>query len=455
MTVAVEVAAALPAYSPLARWALPGGFPFLVVVERMEIIEPVLVHLQKKHVIKAGGRSRWKKNTAEAEAYDLRDWFDYLEHVDHDGRRGKPWDLATYQDYLDYRDVLQDIVSRQTGRHFGDSTIRRRQIAVESFYNYAIAAGLYVGRFIEEHVVRGRYRPPRDVDPLAHIRSNGGHEKADPEGLNRAAANEPVRPLTPHEWTILKLELGPLPSEQGEQDPRSCRSRTATELSVDTGMRCDEVASLTAAQVRDLISSRHLLPEHERETTRIELRLHKTKGLVPRDVLVPAYLVAEMERYMDGERAESIKVGRAYAAEKGEQWKEPRTFFLNQPAIPRQGGKPVTTDSLQADFRNACIAAGLVRTETRYDPDDPERVTLVKVSAHSYHDTRHSFAVWSYHAETKAGNREPWKPIQILLGHTHLQTTTDTYLKVVDIHRKRAGRQQWENTRKLREPHHG
>lgn len=449
MTVVVKFAAKLTARSPLAPYALPERFPFLIIEETMMILEPVLLHLYQTHITARG--KRWNKNTANANAYDLRDWFDFLEHRQYNkDQHGKPWDLASHEDYLEYHEVLQDLVSRQTGKYFSNSTIERRQVAVERFYAWAKQEGLYVGSFIEREVKKGRRRVPRDVDELAHIKPSLPTATTVPEGRHCSSGGEPVKPLTRHKWTVLKRELGPLPSEQDEADPRPCRTRLATELSVLTGMRVDEVVQLTKAHVQDLISHLLLLSEEEREREYIPLQLTRTKGSVERDVLVPVYLVEEMEHYIDGERAESVKVGRTYAFDKGKPYKEPSAFFLNLPDIKRYAGRPVTTDTLQADFRNACIAAGLVMIEERYDADEPTQVRFVKIAKHSYHDSRHTFAVWKYHSERANGNSEPWKVIQSLLGHKRLQVTLDTYLKVVDVHRELAGMKQWGHFKGLR-----
>ena len=46
MTISVHKAVALPVDSPLARFALPKGFPFLVIDEKAKIIEPALLYLR-------------------------------------------------------------------------------------------------------------------------------------------------------------------------------------------------------------------------------------------------------------------------------------------------------------------------------------------------------------------------------------------------------------------------
>lgn len=446
MTITVVRASAMKATHPLARYALPVDFPFLVIEETMQIIEPVLHHLYKKHVTASRGRSRWVKNTADADSFDLRDWFDFLEHREFDGRIGKPWDVCSQHDYLEYREVLQDLISRQTRKYLEDATIRRRQLAVESFYKTAEAEGLYVGPFIEMTVTKGRYRPPVDHDPLAHIRHSSSNESEQPFGRGRGGRSALVKPLNQQEWSALKKELGPLPSEQGEQDPRSARSRTATETSITTGMRVDEIASLTTAQVSRLIAQLALMPEEKRPRAYLPLKLTKTKRLVEREVLVPAYIVNEMALYMDNERAESVKMGRAYAASTNRSYREPTTFFLNQPGTKRFAGRAVTTDTLEDDFHRGCIAAGLVYIETQYDPDDPTQEMQVKTSSHVYHDTRHTFAIMTYYSEVASGSKEPWAKVQRLLGHKSLSVTLNTYLKATQVHEETAGKEQWNNT---------
>ena len=49
------------------------------------------------------------------------------------------------------------------------------------------------------------------------------------------------------------------------------------------------------------------------------------------------------------------------------------------------------------------------------------------------HDLRHTYAVWSYHILKSLGDPEPWKSIQIQLGHKHIDTTINTYLKYVSL----------------------
>lgn len=53
-----------------------------------------------------------------------------------------------------------------------------------------------------------------------------------------------------------------------------------------------------------------------------------------------------------------------------------------------------------------------------------------QVPAFSPHCLRHTYTVWSYLAEKQSGNSEPWKNLQVRLGHSSLETTINTYLRV-------------------------
>jgi hypothetical protein len=81
----VEFAAALPDGNPLTTDALPQGFPFLVDDDTDAIVEPALLFLVDAYLTKTGF---WNRNTTKRAAYDLLDWWRFLDH------QGRPWDLA-------------------------------------------------------------------------------------------------------------------------------------------------------------------------------------------------------------------------------------------------------------------------------------------------------------------------------------------------------------------------
>ena len=68
----------LPEENPLHKDALPKGFFYLVDAETEQIIEPVLYFLSHQFLFRKG---KWCPNTVEAVAYDLADWWSFLEYV--------------------------------------------------------------------------------------------------------------------------------------------------------------------------------------------------------------------------------------------------------------------------------------------------------------------------------------------------------------------------------------
>ena len=231
-----------------------------------------------------------------------------------------------------------------------------------------------------------------------------------------------MHPLSSNEWALVSRTLGPLPSEQ-ETDGRPSRDRLAAETSLWTGLRVDEIAGLTINQILDL------KPDPMEPHAALRLRVVRTKGLRPRSVLIPAHLVLELKRYIDGERAECTAVGRRHGFHAN-----PESLFVNGTASRHDAGKPIRTETLSRAFTAAVRTAGLTHSVTKTDPESGALYQSAE-AAHTFHDARHTFAAWLYHAERAGGNAEPWKIVQARLGHRQLATTLNTYLRVVDDYR--------------------
>ncbi|QYF99987.1 MULTISPECIES: tyrosine-type recombinase/integrase [Massilia] len=396
--ITVTLAVELPESNDLLPWALPKGFPILLDDELQQVIEPALHYLIAKHLRKRG-RARWNLGSAKAEAYDLRSWFDFLQHLDVDyGASGKPWDLANENDYVEYREQLHDLISNITHRPLADNTIRRMQITVESFYAFAIGRGLYQGEFLENKIKKGRSRPA-ESDALLHTRS-GRRNVGTPAYREETGPHNEVHALTAEEWNLVSRSLGPLPSEASEIGSRS-RDRLAAELSCGTGLRVDEVAQISINQVLDLDAKWRRLSEEDRLESYVDLYLTKTKGLKPRTVLVPGYLVPEIMLYCENERRIAVDAGKAIANKRKKIFREPRSLFVNNANAGFNAGNLIRPSSLSHAFSVACRACGLLTRITRTDPETMELYSET-VSAHSFHDLRHTFAVWKY---TDAKNR--------------------------------------------------
>jgi len=431
----VELATVLPDGDPLATNALPKGFPFLIDDDTHQIVEPALLFLVDAYLTKTGS---WNRNTAKRAAYDLLDWWRFLDH------HGRSWDLADDRDLDAYRDSMIGQISPRTFEKYKAATIRARRTVVRRFYGWARKRGWYAGGLEEAREVREVYLSV-ERDRLAHLHSGRRRIEVDPGTVRSSARpDEKVRPLIggdPHNASFPRIakHLGPLPSERGADDPIPSRDRLAAELSVSTGLRVDEVARLTIFQILDLPVD----GDPERFTT---MHIRKTKRLVERDVNVPNYLIPDLHAYIDGERNECLAVARRYWLKKKSD--EPKVLFVNGVDARQSAGKPVSADTLSGAFRCAVIKAGLTERVAKTDPDTGE-VRQVLVPRHRYHDLRHTYALWTYHALVEQGTSEPWKIIQSLLGHAHLSTTLDTYLRVVNVEKARTADRVYEVMRSV------
>ena len=411
--ITVNRSVGLPRDDPFAADSLPPGYSYLVDDETHCVIEPALLWLCHQY---PPARSMWRPTTVANAAYDLCDWWRYLAHA------GKAWDTADERDLVAYRDSMLHAVSPRTCEHYDLRSIRRRMGTVVSLYRWAAENGYYSGRFLDQQEIRKVVRPI-DADPLAHtspsVRACRLSRVLPP---STRSADDHVRPLSSKEWALVSHALGPLPSEL-QTGGRPSRDRLGAEISLWTGLRVDEIAGLTINQVRDLT------PDPMEPHAALRLRVVRTKGLRPRWVLIPTHLVLELRRYIDGERAECIAVGRRHGLRAN-----PESLFVNGNASRHDAGKPIRAETLSRAFTAAVRTAGLTRSVTKTDPETGALYQSAE-AAHTFHDARHTFAAWMYHAERAGGNAEPWKIIQARLGHRQLATTLNTYLRVVDDYR--------------------
>ena len=396
--------------------ALPSGYSFVVDDESSTPVEPILIWLVHAYPPKT---RKLRRSTVEAAAYDLCDWWRYLEV------RKLVWNEVDSEDLVQYRDSLLSAVSPRTRQAYDEKTIGRRLYSIGSFYDWALQRKLFLGEGLNPPKISKVIRSI-DSDALIHTRGKGlqtkGHALA-PRVVG--SPDEHVHPLTGREWRSVASVLGPLPSERATGAVGMCRDRLASEVSVWTGMRSDEVAGLTRHQILDL-------PRGDDPHQVIALSITHTKGLAPRTVLIPTHLVNELIEYIDTERAESVSFGLKF-----ELKKDPVSLFVNGVGSRHDSGSAIKAYTLSAAFKSAVLAAGLTRRVERINLETSESVTEL-VSAHSFHDLRHTFAVWLYQAEAASGNPEPWKVVQARLGHKYLKTTCDTYLRVVDTFRANA-----------------
>ncbi|MCB4824265.1 tyrosine-type recombinase/integrase [Roseicella aerolata] len=389
--------------------ALPSGFPFLVDADTGQVVEAALLFLVQRHLEVS---RRWVVNTALAHAHDLNDWWKYL------GARGLAWDEVGRADLLDYKRAMEATISLATHGPLSLSSRRRRLGTVLAMYAWARRKKLFTGDF--DDVELRHVRRSLDSDPLAHIGSRPEVVTvSDLMPRDNSGPDDKVRPLTGRDARLVMRELGPLPSENIPGVP--CRDRLAGETALNTGARVDEIAKMPVHRVLALLPSD---PDDARAV--VPLRLTETKGMVPRTVLVPTWLLRELVAYIEGERKQALERARELGLPAGA-----RTLFVNGIEARAHVGRPIRRATLQDAFRRAVVAAGLIVRVPKVNPENGE-LYLKAVPKHSFHDLRHTFAVWTYQARHMMGDPTPWKYVQARLGHKTVAITMAFYVRVVD-----------------------
>jgi integrase len=374
----------------------PSGF-HLVVTDNAVIVEPVFLWLWQK--FRRNKRSRVVGNTQKAYCEDLYEWLSYLEIVK------RRWDLVSAADLELYVDRMVAATSPKTGRPYAPATIRRRMATILSFYKWAAAKGMLAHDIGDVAVTETiRLARAQDTDAMAHLHSDPAEAEVSTL-LPPAYEKDQVDAFSPRDLKAVLHHLGP--SHDAIDDPRPHRDRIIATLAVSTGMRIDEIASLTLPQFATLRRD----PAYDN----YPLQLTKTKRLRPRTVIVPGSVYDDVAAYVDTERRAAVSHRRQTDA-----------LFVNHAHAPRAAGGRLTATSVSRSFHAAVVQAGLYRSFK--DPEGRDRV----VANHTFHDLRHTFALVMYFELKRRGNPSPWMPLKNLLGHKHLSTTMNTYLRSVE-----------------------
>ncbi len=351
---------------------IPPRLPVLFDAD-MAIIEPAFSYLLEHALLL--GRSR-AEDTLRTYGEHLYDWFDALEQSDLDWREADEATIAGY------RNRMLEAPSSHTGRPYSRSTINDRVRTVCRFYAWAHRRGL-IGevpfRLVDVRVVRS------GGGMLTHLRRGPSIQKA--YGLTLTEHERLPRPLRVDE---LRRLFSCLPA------PYDLMASWA----LGAGLRRKEICALDVAQIPDTrrfdLSSDPL----------VGVALKITKGDKPRTVYPPLRLVDRTHWYIGEDRARRIKEVRL----KRPGFKAPPALFLNQ------RGQRVAEARLTAVFGAAFASAGLVG---------------------SLHWLRHTFAMTMLMRLQREAVRDPainpLKIVQVLLGHSSVETTA-IYLRCVEMH---------------------
>jgi integrase len=346
-------------------------------------------------------------HTWESYAYDLLSWFQWCQLKELDWRDAAESDREQFAD--EYAAASED------------GTVNRKLTIARRFYEFALSEGWYkrdIGSSITEKEATSS---PIDGDPLAHTRSSTRRKTEVDELLRPVSKKDVVKPMQAKHLRTLLDYLGP--SVSLDSEPRSVRDRLICDLAYISGARLGDLIKLKTVQFLSIFVE----PNEMLEDFAL---IVEGKKRITRRVTVPGWLVVAIQKYISGEREMSLRSGGRNAS--------PTTELFLGHAKSKRAGKPITRSAIQKMFSLACLKCGI--TEQREVVDEQTGRTLIKtLPAHSIHDLRHNCAVLTYHAEKAQGNTEPWKVIQIKLGHRSLKVTMDTYLAHVNIFGKKQG----------------
>jgi integrase/recombinase XerC len=405
------------------RWVLPPDFPFLIDDETGEVVAPVLLYLRDRYNAPSCYRDgAWKKqDSADAAVSDLKDWWSKLDQCD------TTWDRADDALLAEWLLDMKTIVSGRTKDFLAEATVARRGANICSFYQWAFGKGL-VEKALEISSSRR----------LARAKLAGSTKRSQ-FGLERSSPDEDPHPISAKHEGLIASAMGPLPSEIADKwmpDPRhqesggrkspdrkepTSRDRLAYELGFNCGIRIDEILNLPAQIFEGFQCG-------EKDVYRsFELRLTHTKGLRPREIFIPYWLMCELADYVANERRIAIgEARRLWLKDRPPPWQ----LLLNGPGAGRHVGKPARAETIETRFSEACVELGLVRD--RIKARGTTEAHVASEVRHRFHDTRHTFAVTYFRSLEAKGVHRPWIRIQKLLGHASVSTTISIYLNVID-----------------------
>jgi len=340
-------------------------------------------------------------------ARSLAVWLDwcYLTEVD--------WRYASELDLIDWRDATLEAISPRTGEPYSPNTVSLRMGFVYQFLDYAGANGWYQGNI---GLDLNGFKPNRPIsaDALAHTRK--GHQAATNRRqrlLPKPRVSDVVQVMSRSEIRALLAVLGPRPSQNRSNLKANGRNWLTASIPLFTGIRSQELLSLRVHQFQAIV----VHPEKNYLSHYIIVR---GKGNKERSVSFPGWLIMEIQEYIESERKEALR--------KGGQKRESKLLLVGK--SHHKAGRPLKKGGLNHIIERGMVAAGLTEVRNVIDPESTNRATRVS-SKYSIHAFRHTYAVHAYHAHRDAGESDPWKLIQMQLGHSSPKTTIDIYLKYV------------------------
>lgn len=398
--------------SPEEKGDVKKGQPIFFLWESsyVSIFEEPSWFLYKRYVI---NNSTPSEHTWAAGAFDLKTWFQYLR------ARGIDWREAGECERESFCSDYARSISPRTGREFANETINRRLSIVKEFYSFARKQTAYVGDIGEGIKESLSFVSPIDRNFLVHTDFASRRFIQADSLLLKVGRKERIKPFLLKDLKKLRALVG---VENLQENLINNRDRLIIDLGWVCGLRLNDVINLTTLKFLSLVI------EPGQELVDFPILIEKGKFNVSRIASIPGWLILDIQRYISEERSRAIKMGKV---------KIGTNLFVGH-ANSKRAGRPISRNAIQKMINNACHRAGIIETVEFFDLEE-NKLRQKTVARHSYHDLRHNCAVFTYHAEKALGNPEPWKIVQIKLGHKSLNVTIDTYLSYVEIFGERSG----------------
>jgi integrase/recombinase XerD len=350
---------------------IPANHPILVW-DDMAIIEPAFAWLVELATIP--GRSH-AVETIRTYSEHLHEWFDSLEQSAMDWRKVSETEIAIWRNRM----LAQP--SPHTKRPYARSTINDRVRTISRFYTWAHERGwieVLPFHFIDVRVTRRRPSFLAHVDTSPGVVAANVLMLAEHERLPRALRVDQLRRF----FERLKMPY-----------------RLIAQWALTTGMRRKELCALDVLQVPE---TTHLDAD---EHPLMGVTLTITKGGAPRTSYPPIQLIDRTHRYIHEERGPLVRQLRAKRAD----YRAPSALFLNR------HGHAISKTQLTRVFSEAFREAGVEGTG---------------------HWLRHTFAmtmlVKLQQQARETPDINPLKIVQVLLGHSSIQSTS-IYLRCVEM----------------------
>lgn len=378
---------------------LPNGFPILLDYDSGVICEPVLLWLHESYCLPAP--ENWF-NTVWAYASDAKDWFVFLEEIE------RPWVEATVADLNMYRSAMRKIKSPTTGKKYATETINRRTAAILQFYKWLRTQHHFKFRRIKPHyLLHDSCAKPNGLEPDAD-------EDKHISVLLPVQARKLLETLGPRPSTIsdkfFRVEPGGRRSFADVDVRETSRDRLSADIALRTGLRIFEIHGLTVNHFKRFLNVDVV------DTKLYAIGKIKRKGGRWRNVEFFGTTIKEILVY--------IKCERAYLVKRFNNKSD--KLLLNPVGSVNYSGKPTSKRTIQRRFHDACLKAGLRKSE--FSPESHiHGANSSEAPLFVFHDLRHTYAIYTYYQRKKT-DVAPWMYLQKQLDHGHVQTTIDTYL---------------------------